>query len=187
MKRANAKILKLLIWIPPLYIGTRSTGLWSAENLVKMSVQLFGEERAESLAFRIMNENLIVFHAWARPFLGWGGWGRAAVINPATSKLTIFDGLWGIAFGVNGYIGLVSITLATLIPVLVAFRRFPPKTWALRDNIPVVTLMFIGAAYAVDNLLNNMPNSFLLMGVGALLTQGFRPFTVSEVKNTYTL
>lgn len=182
--RFNSKlILQLMLLIPLLYISTRSSGLWSGENMVQLNAKLFGEERAESLGFRIMNENLVIQHALKQPILGWGGWGRSLVLIPGTDNTCIVDGLWAAALGVNGFIGLISILLATLLPVYLALLRFPPKTWSYSENSAIVPFMFIGAAYTIDNLLNNMPTPYFLLGLGALVSQVYKPITAYEIND----
>lgn len=190
LKFKTTLVIKLMLFIPLTYIVVRSSGSWDGANMVELNSRIFGEDRAESLAFRLMNENLIIDHVMQRNILGWGGWGRANVIIPGTEKLTVVDGLWLAALGANGYVGLAAIMLATLIPFYISLKRYPPNTWHYSENSAIVTFMFIAAAYSIDNLLNNMPSPYFLLGFGALTSQFYKPITqyeINEMKQTEVL
>ena len=65
-----------LILVPVLYMATRGSGIWTGEQAVDLVRTLLNERRAQSLEFRMTNENLWAAHALEQPWFGWGGWGR---------------------------------------------------------------------------------------------------------------
>src|SRR5262249_52793758 len=50
----------LLVLLPPSYIVTRSTGLWSGREMIEATRSLLGDERAASVETRVFNENILV-------------------------------------------------------------------------------------------------------------------------------
>ncbi len=77
--------LILFMAISPLYILARANGIWDGTNMVEF-IEGFSRERAHSLNFRFVNENVLIDKAAQRPIFGWGGWNRSAVYNEAGNK-----------------------------------------------------------------------------------------------------
>ena len=65
------------------------------------------------------------------------------------------DGFWIIIFGMYGLVGLASITMAMLMPLLLLIRRFPASSWAIPEIAPVAVLTIILGLYMLDNLMND--------------------------------
>ncbi len=74
-------------------------------------------DRADSFAFRLANEDLLIAKANQKPWTGWGIWGRNRVFDSAGNDIAITDGLWIQLFGVGGwpqylgFFGLITIPL----------------------------------------------------------------------------
>ncbi len=62
-----------------------------------------GEDRAESIQFRVDNERRLVQRAWIRPLLGWGRYGRSFGFDEEGHLAAIPDSLWIITFGGTGF------------------------------------------------------------------------------------
>ena len=78
--RFRTRILLLaLMLIGPVYVGLRVPNLWSGQELVQFFATQFSKERAHSLEYRFMCENLLIVKAIEQPVFGWGGWGRSDV------------------------------------------------------------------------------------------------------------
>src|SRR5262249_21367109 len=61
--RLNTKwVVACLLLIAPMYVATRSTALWNGEPVVSLA-RMVNEERAESLKFRLDNEDLLAAKA----------------------------------------------------------------------------------------------------------------------------
>ncbi|MHC4067080.1 MAG: O-antigen ligase domain-containing protein, partial [Planctomycetota bacterium] len=94
----------LLILAGPLYMASRGIAGWTATPLVNAASAIH-ERRAESLQFRLTNEDLLMEKALARPVFGWGRWGRARVYGEDGKDISATDGLWVIALGRTGLVG----------------------------------------------------------------------------------
>ncbi len=66
-------------------------------------------DRAISLEYRIINEEVLLDRAQEKPWFGWGGYGRALILDPVTGRiLSIPDGGWIIVLGNFGWLGYVG-------------------------------------------------------------------------------
>jgi hypothetical protein len=159
--------LAALLLVPPLYCVTRSTGTFDGRGLVAAagSVDL---ERAESLAFRLHNEDLLVEKALQRPAFGWGGWSRARVYDWQGEDISTTDGQWIVALGDRGVFGLAMLFCALLTPALRTFSNAPVARWRHPGVGAGVGLAMVLVLYAVDSLLNSMKNPVFVLIAGAL-------------------
>ena len=113
----------LPIWafvlVPMLYMQGATMGWWSGEDAVRLA-RVLDEDRGGSLEFRLRNEDILTAKALQRPVFGWGGWGRSRVYDEEGNDISVTDGLWIIALGNSGMVGLGSLTATILLPVAVA-------------------------------------------------------------------
>jgi len=147
-----AFLLSLLVLTYPFVRGADILPISSAVE----SVRSLSAERAESLEFRLRNEDLLLRRAQERPWFGWGSYGRNRVLVVtswgATQDVSVTDGTWVITIGVAGWLGyLASFGLLTY-PVWRAFRL-------RRLGLPMATVTLI--AVHLVNLLDLIPNSSL--------------------------
>lgn len=125
-------------------------------------------ERAQSFAFRVLNEEALLDHAAQRPLFGWGGYGRNLIHDPETGTvLSISDGMWIIRLGMNGWLGYIAEFGLLVMPLLLLARE------AVRQG-PGLAVAAVALIYGA-NLLDLLPNATLvpltwLVG-GALLGQ----------------
>jgi len=143
--------------------GMVPTGLW-VDYLYQTN-----PERAQSLEFRFDNEDLLLAHAWEKPLVGWGGWGRNLIRDPMSGEIvTISDGMWVIVigqYGWLGYLGTFGLLCLPLFALYWAYRRVP----SAQVPLPVgVCALMLGA-----NLVDLLPNATLVpltwLLAGALL------------------
>jgi hypothetical protein len=158
-----------LIVMVPLYIGARASGAWSGASAVEAARMLAGPERARSLDGRIRNETILAERALQRPLFGWGGWDKWRVRDDSGRDISTSDGLWVIALGQNGIVGLAAVTLATLLPGALMLWRWPMQWWADPRVAPAAVLAVLMVLWAVDNLLNAMINPVYLLALGGLV------------------
>lgn len=156
-----------LIAVPIGYIAVRSTSNWSGRVLIDAAA-LVSEERARSLQGRLENEDILAEKAWQRPVVGWGGWGRSRVYDEKGKDISTTDGIWIIAFGEHGLVGLVSIYALMLLPAVLLVWRVPAAQWAWPSFAPLVGLAVLLALVAVDQLLNGMPNPVFFLCAGGV-------------------
>ena len=116
-------------------------------------VERISVERAQSLAFRLNNEDELLDRGLEKPLFGWGGWSRSRIFNDQGVDVTTADGAWVIFFGLRGWVGYLSYFGLFAIPVLLLTRAMRKK-----DMSPSTAVMAsIGAA----NLIYLIPNSTL--------------------------
>ncbi|MES2144555.1 MAG: hypothetical protein V4516_09360 [Pseudomonadota bacterium] len=69
----------------------------------------FSQERAESLKYRLDNEDDLLERAAEKPLAGWGSWGRNQIYDPWSGRQTsVTDGAWIIMIGVFGWVGYIA-------------------------------------------------------------------------------
>ncbi|MCI0364758.1 MAG: hypothetical protein L0Y44_04570 [Phycisphaerales bacterium] len=162
-------ILIAVLAVTPLYMVMRTHGLWTGERLVDLSESLVNQERAESFAGRLDNEDLLIKKAVEKPWFGWGGWGRWRVIDPITGKdITVSDGFWVITRGERGLFGLVAMTSLVLLPFVLLLKRCPARTWAHPAVAPAAALAMLLMLWSIDNLFNAMINPIYVLAAGGL-------------------
>ncbi|MFW5652869.1 MAG: O-antigen ligase family protein [Planctomycetota bacterium] len=161
-------VLVGVIAIAPTYMALRTTSLWQGEVVVPAVATLIHPNRARSLEYRLEAEELLVDRAMERPLLGWGGWGRHRVVSEEGYDLATTDGQWIIQFGKHGFFGLIAWAGVLLIPPLLVARRLPSSTWRHPLVAPTIALATIVSLYAVDSLLNAMPNPLFVLTTGGL-------------------
>ncbi len=107
-----------LLLIPPSYLALRVTGKWSGDSLLALASAV-SPDRAASLETRLRNEAYIVANALRSPLFGLGyrDWLSKSSVNPLASETdqAIPDGLWVIAIGRHGMVGLAAL-FATFLP-----------------------------------------------------------------------
>jgi tetratricopeptide (TPR) repeat protein len=165
-----------LLSVAPIYYALRTTDTWSGRHAVELARSLFGNERAWSLQFRFLNENVFIAKALQRPIFGWADWGRIYVYDGNGTPLTIPDQLAVIAFSSRGYVGLVAVTAILLLPPALFLRRFAVKQWGHADLAPSVAIAVVLNLYLLDCLVNGLFNALYIIAAGGMLTiVGVRP------------
>jgi len=116
-------------------------------------------------------DDILVAKALERPVFGWGEWGRARVYRKSDGKdIVTTDGLWIIALGNTGIVGLAAVTSALLLPVLAILRRYPARLWTHPAVAPCAVLAVLAALYMIDNLFNAMLNPIYLVTIGGIVS-----------------
>ncbi|UCD74050.1 MAG: hypothetical protein JSV91_09685 [Phycisphaerales bacterium] len=161
-------LLLIAVLIAPGYMALRATGTWSGQGMVRIASRL-DEERARSLAGRLENEDMLARRAARKQLFGWGSWGDWRVTDAETGKdITVSDGMWIITYGKTGLLGLVSLTTALLLPVLLLAKRVKFGQWSHRLAAAPAALAVLLILFSIDNLLNAMLNPIFMLGAGAL-------------------
>lgn len=158
-------VILLQIWAPPrlqtriavalvalvfAYPLLRSAQIFPTQALVDAAA-IVSEDRAESLAFRFDNEDLLLEHAEKRLWFGWGAWGRNRIYSPSGRDQAITDGLWIIMLGSQGLVGFLLFYGFMLAGVVGAARRVD----RLRDPLDrqwLATLSVMVALFGVNSL-----------------------------------
>ncbi len=153
LRRATWPIL-LLSLLPLIYVLGQSADILPTQPLVDF-VAAISEERAQSLEFRLDNEHILAEKAMRQPLFGWGGWGNSRVYDEWGNDVSITDGLWIIALGQNGMVGMLSLMLIFLLPTWLAIRRLPGLWWAH----PLYGAVATAAITMLLTAINALPNA----------------------------
>lgn len=170
----------VLVVAAPLYLGLRISGTWSGESLAVASAQVGSEERADSLRFRLQNEELLIARALQRALTGWGRWGRFLLHDDEGKQLSIPDGLWVIMMGQFGLVGLAALTSSLVLPVILLLRRYPVRSWNHPLVAPAGGLAVFLVLHMIDNLFNSMVNPVYLLAAGGVIGVCRRPVLVGS-------
>ncbi len=155
-----------------LYVNAM-TETYFTDQLVSAMSKVFPKERVESMEFRFNNEEMLSDKARKRIVFGWGGYGRNRVYaldwKGELVDISVTDSLWIIAFGVNGAVGLGSITASLLLPPASLFvLRYPASSWSHRKVAPVVVLAVVLTLYMLDCIMNAMTNPIFALVSGGI-------------------
>ena len=151
-------IVAIVICYPLL----RSAGLIPTGALLDFAARI-SPERAQSLGFRLTNEQTIMDHALERPFFGWGGWGRnTAEVVVETGKRAVPDGRWTISFGHGGYVRFLSEFGLLVVGILGAVLSRKPVSFT------TTTVAALLAANIFDLLPNGTLTTLTWLWAGAL-------------------
>lgn len=162
--------MALLLVVPAAYVGARVTGTQAASRMVEF-VESVSSDRAHSLAFRIDAEERLRARAAQAPVFGWGGFGRSLARqydDPLRRETVTIDSLWIIVLGKYGLAGLASLLLVLGVPALVLWRRCPPARASEPSAAPAWALALVLALFALDCLVNAMPNPAYVLIAGGL-------------------
>jgi O-antigen ligase len=127
-----------------------------------------GHERAASLQTRLSNEDILAEKALQKPLFGWGRWGRNRVYDENGNDISITDGLWVLALGQAGLVGLASLTAVFLVPALNVRRVVGKRGWREPMFAAPIVLALLLVLYMMDNLLNAMVNPIFTLIAGGL-------------------
>jgi hypothetical protein len=178
----NALLVFLIMLLISGYLYQGVSGIVPIERVEALSLQLTNPERTQSLIFRLDNEVKLSKKARERMIFGWGGYGRNRIYEYDWKgdlvDVSITDSLWIIAFGMNGLVGLVSITAVMLLPPASLFiLRYPASYWSNPKVAPVAALAVALVLYMADCVLNAMTNP-----VFALISGGIAGLVLEEPK-----
>ncbi|MBE9125770.1 MULTISPECIES: O-antigen ligase domain-containing protein [unclassified Coleofasciculus] len=160
--RTSLPLLLLIVGLS-YYLYTGATGTFQGDEIVSFMSEKINPDRAGSLEFRFDNEEILSEKARQQMTFGWGGWGRNRVYEEnwrgELVDISVTDSLWIIAFGVNGAVGLASVTASLLVPAAsFGLLRYPPRTWFNPKVAPAAVLAVALALFMLDCVLNNMFN-----------------------------
>jgi hypothetical protein len=160
--------LVALMLTAPLYIGLRASGDWSARELVHW-VSTINPQRAASLEWRLDNEDALAATALRKPLFGWGSASGYRIRDEVTGRdISTTDGLWIIALGENGLVGLSALTAAILLPIFLLWRRQPWRHWTHATFAPAAALVVVIGLFLLNNLMNALVSPVFAAAIGGL-------------------
>lgn len=173
-------LLVLLMLLPPAYMAARVKGGWSGENLTR-PLERLNAERAQSLQFRLDNENILIDKALMGGLFGWGGWGRSRVYDDKGKDISVTDGLWIITLGTRGPYGLTLLTLVVILPALMTLIRLRGQALRAPQAAAPLALAMIMVIYMIDNIPNAMVNPVFMLFNGSLMGGAMLPASMHMV------
>jgi len=169
--------LLIVIFAMISYIFMGATGLLYEDTLVEnigtTVTALTNQERAESLLFRMNNDEQLSEKSRERLWFGWGGWKRNRIVEENADgdlvDLTVSDSLWGIIYGTNGLVGLVAFFSSFLLPALIFAFKYSARVWLHPKIVPAFAVAVIVTLYMLDCSFNAIPNPMYILAVGGLV------------------
>ena len=144
----------------------RGADLIPVESITEFIASTVSQDRADSLAFRLKNEDMLLAHANDKPLTGWGGWGRSFVFDPISGReISVTDGMWIIIVGISGWFGYIAqFGLLTAPIFLLALSRS-------RYDVSFATsgLVLVLAANLIDMIPNATLTPISWLVAGALM------------------
>jgi hypothetical protein len=142
---------------------------WFPTKTILQWAKSISEDRAGSMAFRFLNEDMALKRAFERPLFGWGGFDRIFVYNKETGEeISILDGAWLITYCASGVLGFVARFGLLTYPIWYAYRRIRRVT-NKSDQALIGGLALTTAMVSVDLLPNGMFTYFPHLLAGVLL------------------
>lgn len=137
-------------------------------ELLVGAAETASSDRGNSLAFRFLNEDILLDRATEKLWFGWGAGARHLVLDPLSGRLlTIPDGHWIITLGVYGVFGFIAEMGLILMPVFAAFYwRNVTDPKVISPYVPAFALLL--AANAVDMLPNATLTPLTMLLAGAI-------------------
>ncbi|HEY2899650.1 MAG TPA: hypothetical protein VGL59_03665 [Polyangia bacterium] len=157
-----AMVLGAVVFLYPLL----RTGDLVPTRAVLDAAGALGPARAQSLAFRFENEDVLLAKARSHFVFGWGEYGRNTVYDGYGGE-AVGDGFWIIEVGITGLWGFVCSFGILLTPIFLAGRRLR-RIGAPTDRQLVAGTAFLLAILAVDLLPNGLWAVYPFLIAGAL-------------------
>jgi len=144
-----------------LYPILKANG-WVPDQFVLNKVAQYSQERAESLQYRFVNEQLYLNKALERPWFGWGGYGRWRAYGAGAS-----DGAWVITLGEWGFWGYYARFAMVLASSYLALKRL--KELDISQQRILGGLSLIVGFCALDLIPNGLWNMLTVFYCGTLV------------------
>lgn len=132
-----------------IFPGVRQADFLPLDSVLS-AVESISAERAQSLQFRVENEDMILEQASAKSVFGWGDWGRWRVINEKGRDITVSDGLWIIILASRGWVGYLAYFGVLVLPLLVLYR-VSRKREIGQVTVTMGMIMAANLAYLIPN------------------------------------
>jgi len=160
-----AKVLVLLVIFYPML---RAADWFPINNIYSIAAE-FSEDRAQSLKFRLDNEEILLTHVRNKALFGWGSWGRNRVYDMESGKdLSVTDGRWIIVMGEYGWVGFLAEFCLLALPVIRSTKviRYVKDR---RERVVFGAITLLLAISIVDLLPNASVSPWTWLLAGALL------------------
>jgi hypothetical protein len=165
--KATARLAVFVIVLVSAYPVLRAQGIFPAAGIVH-AAQMVSGDRAQSLAFRFDNEDVLLRHAMQRPWFGWGTFGRHHVYGWGGKQESVTDGQWIITLGTFGYVGHSLYFLFLFMPLLRFVRSYKRMPQRARNLCSMLALLL--TIFELDLLPNAFSDYLITVYAGMLWT-----------------
>lgn len=165
-RRAVPVVIAVLVFGILAYPTLRFLDLISTDAVRSVAARI-DEDRADSLAFRFLNEDQIVERTKQKVLFGWGGFLRSRVQVDTLEEVRAADGFWVIMLGQRGLVGL-GLTLALLVWPQIRVARRLPYVRDRRSHALLTALALIVGVRSFDMLPNGLYGVLPFFLAGAL-------------------
>jgi hypothetical protein len=160
--------LWLWILVPPIYVETRASQTWHAQELINFA-GIFGEDRAQSVEYRITCEDEVIEKTAGKQPWGWSRFGgRWRKFNERGEPTTRTDGRWMITLGCLGYFGVTTWLIVCLLPAILLLRRFRVAEILSPECAGITIFAIAMVLWCIDGLMNAMYNPLYLLAAGGV-------------------
>lgn len=149
-----------------LYPLLRASDLFPVANFLD-AASVISTDREGSLAFRFLNEDVLLSHARERLLFGWG-YGRNNLLGESSGRLAVMDGHWIIVLGISGLVGYVVSFGMLVWPVIWARPRLREKD-PLGERTQLAGIAVMVSLWTVDLLPNGLWAVYGYILAGALM------------------
>jgi hypothetical protein len=147
-----------------LYPVLRGAGFVPVDEIHDFVLSI-SEDRAQSLKFRLDNEDGLLAHANEKPLAGWGGWDRNHLHDPETGKVvSTTDGLWILLLGFIGWCGYIAYFGLFTLPIF----HFARHRRRFGSSMITPGLIILLSAVLIDFLPNAGLRPYVWMITGAI-------------------
>jgi hypothetical protein len=163
-----AVVVALFVGLYPLL---RAWDLIPTDQILSTLRVLVGDDRTESLAFRFVNEGLLLEKARQQMAFGWGQYGRSFAPR-GWDQQAVADGYWVIQIGIIGLVGFFATFGPMVIPIVLTRWRLKAIVFEPHRRL-IAGLALTLSLVALDWVPNGLfaPYPYLLVGALAGATR----------------
>jgi hypothetical protein len=159
--RLGGIALALLVLIPPVYIGLRTTGMASTNRIYNVTRKITSETRAGSLRYRLQAEDIVFDSMAGHTVWGYGNWGQWREGRDAM----VLDGFWLFTWTRTGMVCVAAWWAMVAIPVLLLAVKTYRNGSLITNDMVYPCSLFLGLSL-VDSMFNYFGEAPVMMCVG---------------------
>lgn len=164
----QVRLALLLALFAMSYPLSRGAGWFPVQDITELAASI-SAERAQSFEFRMLNEEMLLYKANARPWFGWGTWGRYRIYDPRSGKdISVTDGRWIQVIGQFGWVGFIAEFGLLVLAVYKGARAIRYEK-SSRNAIVMAALTLLFGIEVFDLLPNNTMSPWTWLVAGVLI------------------
>jgi hypothetical protein len=157
--------LATLCLLPACYIGLRTKGIASTEQIDSAVSQVVPKDRAGSLKYRLDAEDIVFASMQDHVWWGYGDWGQWSEGRQAL----VLDGFWLFAWTRTGMVCVVAWLTMIALPVLIVAVYAIRFEWDVTRSVGFPYALFL-ALSMIDSMFNYFGEAPVMMCVGVVTT-----------------